>query len=441
VPIVLTYEDLNNEFYTGWQDYFEMSQNSIRTNFYDTTTSTLRSYVSFQPILDGANKSLADFSSFGKPLTSGIIDPAASNIDWEQTAFETTSGTIIYPPTKTFTTNNSIDFEKYALVYHLDFKSSGIFHNPVRFKELQLASQVLERTDFTSVGSRFGIPVYYYSRRGIYFDLKGKNPISTYKKSTPYLYLDRGSGWKIQGEFDSTVDRGIAIPVNLSRAEKTEVSSIQMWLRFADRDFPQDPVMIFSIDHNDGTYDFFIKADASEKRGYIFAVNRETAEIIDGIGYYLNGQSVYAPFLVKDEWAVLGLEFETLLDFSLRTGLINLNGPLTYNNISYNLATNIEKSETFETRIWSDMVDVGTWEDLQTELEVIDDSVPPYKWQQVKIISQSLEFSVDPKAIYEKYTGSNRIVVDDNSSGILIDPDRIKIYREVTWSENLKVPV
>ena len=441
VPVILTYEDLNNEFYTGWQDYFEMSQNSVRTNFYDTTTSTLRSYVSFQPILDGANRSLADFSSFAKPLTSGIIDPAASSLDWEQTAFETTSGTIIYPPVRTFSTNNTIDFEKYAIVYHLDFRSSGIFHNPIRFKELQLASQVLERTDFTSVGSRFGIPVYYYSRRGIYFDLKGKNPISTYKKSTPYLYLDRNSGWKIQGDFDSTVDRGIAIPVNLSRAEKTEVSSIQMWIRFADRDFPRDPIMIFSIDHNDGTYDFFIQADASEQRGYVFAVDRETQEVIDGIEYYLNGQSVYAPFLVKDEWAVLGLEFERLLDFSLRTGLINLNGPLTYNNVSYNLATNIEKNETFEARIWSDMIDVGTWEDLQTEIEVIDGSVPPFKWQQVKVISQNLEFTIDPKAIYEKYTGSNRIVVDDNSSGILIDPDRIRIYKDVTWSENLKVPV
>jgi hypothetical protein len=440
-PVILTYEDLNNEFYTGWENYEEMSQNSIRTNFYDTTSSTLRSYVSFQPIINGANRSLADFSSFAKPLTSGIIDPAASNLNWEQTAFETTSGTIIYPPARTFSTNNRIDFEKYAIVYHLDFKSAGILHNPIRFKELQLASQVLERTDFTSIGSKFGIPVYYYSKRGIYFDLKGKNPIATYKKSTPYLYLDRQSGWKIQGEFDNITDRGIAVPVNLSKAQKIEVSSVQMWVRFADRDFPQDPVMIFSIDHNDGIYDFFIQADASEQRGYVFAVNRETQEVIDEIQYYLNGQSVYAPFLVKDEWAVLGIQFEQLLNFSSRVGLINLNGPLTYNNISYNLATNIEKNEILETRRWSDILDVGVWGDLETDLEVIDGSDPPFKWQQVKIINQSIEFTIDPKAIYEKYTGSNRIVVDDNSSGILIDPDRIKIYRDVTWSENLKVPV
>jgi hypothetical protein len=515
-PVILTYEDLNNEFYTGWDNYEEMSQNAIRTSFYDTKGSTLRSYVSFQPILNGANKSLADFESFAKPLTSGIIDPAATSLDWEKTAFETTSGTVIYPPVRTFSSNKSIDFEKYALVYHLDFKSDGIFHNPVRFRELQLASQVLERTDFTPVGSRFGIPVYYYLKRGLYFDLKGKNPISTYKKSTPYLYLDRNSGWKIQGEFDSETDRGIAIPVNLSQADDVEVSSIQMWVRFSDRDFPLDPVMIFSIDHNDGIYDFFIQSDASEKRGFIFAVDRDSAEIIDEIQYYINGQSVGVPLLVRDEWAVLGLEFGQLLNFSSGVGLINLNGPLTYNNVSYNLATNIEKSKLLETRAWADMpkltvnnitgiqtsvvnnisyvtystnsgtftqgqkvsvvgvsppqfnfanlaitstsgnsftvastatgsygnggtVESGSWSKVRTSF-----AIPPRTtsaWQQVKAINESITFDIDPKAIYEKYTGSNRIVIDDNSSGIFIDPERIKIFKDVSWSENLKVPV
>ena len=439
VPEILTYADLNNQFYTGWENYLEMSQNSVRTNFYETRESSLRSYISFQPIASGANRSLSDFHSFAKPLVSGILDPAAFNLDWQQTAFETTSGTIIYPPTKTATTNKNINFEDYALVYHLDFKSEGILHQPIRFKELQLASKVLERTDFTSVGSRFGIPVYYYTRRGLYFDLKGKNPIATYKKSTPYLYLDRESGWKIKGEFDVLTDRGLAIPVNLSRAEKTEVSSVQMWIRFSERDFPLDPVMVFSIDHNNGTYDFFIQADSSKNRGFIFAVNRATSEIINDIGYYLNGQSVFKPFLVKEEWAVLGLEFNELLDFSLRTGLINLNGPLTYNNISYNLATNIEKSESLETRLWSTLPE--TWGGLLDELDVTDGSVPPYRWQQVYIISQSKTFIVDPKAIYEKYTGSNRSIVDDNSSGILVDPDRIRVFKDISWSEKLKVPV
>jgi len=512
-PVILTYADLNNQFYTGWQNYEEMSQNSVRTVFYDTDNSVLRSYISFQPIRSGANKNLTDFDIYAKPLTAGIIDPATFDLDWQNTAFETTSGTIIYPPKTVYGTNRRVKFDDYAIVYHLDFKSDGIFHHPVKFKELQLASQVLERTDFTPVGSRFGIPVYYYTKLGLYYDLKAKNPIATYKKSTPYLYLDRQSGWKIRGEFNSLVDRGIAIPINLSRADKTEVSSVQMWIRFADKDFPPDPVMVFSIEHNGGTYDFFVQADSSGKRGFIFGVNRESTEVLDEIGYYLNGQKVFRPFLVQEEWAVLGLEFSELLNFSSRTGRISLNGPLTYNNISYNLATNIEKDEALQTRAWADMlrvhvggvtaisatgtevtytttntfiegeivtisgvvpsqfdvtnatvisasgntftiastatgsyvsggiVESGKWEDLLTDLVVLDDSQPPYRWQQVKIISQSRKFSIDPKAIYEKYTGSNRVVLDDESRGILVDPDKLRLYRDISWSDKLIVPV
>jgi hypothetical protein len=449
-PVILTYEDLNNEFYTGWENYFEMSQNSVRTSFYETRKSSLRSYISFQKVSDGSNRSLADFNSFAKPLTSGIIDPAAFNLDWEQTAFETTNGVVIYPPTKT-SSNRDIDFEDYSIVYHLDFKSEGILHQPIRFKELQLASKVLERTRFTSVGSKFGVPVYYYTKRGIYFDLKGKNPISTYKKSAPYLYLDRNSGWKIRGDFDTRTDRGLAIPVNLSLAPNVEVSSIQMWLRFSEREFPLDPVTVFSIDHNDGVFDFYIQSDGSDKRGYIFAVNRETSEVIDGIEYYVNGQSVFKPFLVQDEWIVLGIEFNQLLDFSStpslsKVGLINLNGPLTYNNISYNLATNIEKSETLETRIWSSLP--STWAGyingplVPTPLP-INGVLPtaPFDWQQIYLVDEKKTFIINPTAIYQNYTGSNRTVIDDNSSGILIDPDRIRVFSDISWSENLKIPV
>jgi hypothetical protein len=552
IPTILTYADLNNAFYTKWENYLEMSQNSIKTSFFDTTTSQLRSFISFQYIADGANNNLVNFENYAKPLTSGIIDPDASILDWRNTAYEVTTGTLIYPP-KTTTRQTSgvtsrvpLDFNDVAIVYHLDFKSEGILHQRIRFKELQLASHVLERTDFTPVGSRFGVPVYYYSKSGVYYDLKAKNPISTYKKSTPYLYLNRQSGWKLRGEFNTTTDRGLAIPVNLSRAEKQEVSSIQMWVRFADRDFPEDPIMIFSVEHNGGTYDFYIQADSSLQRGSIFGVDRDSLEIIDTIGYYVNGQSVFKPFISKDEWAVLGLEFLELLDFSNRSGRISLNGPLTYNNVSYNLATNIEKDETLETRVWTEIYDTeraaailsvtrngnevtyktdklwvakqipkrelidvegkptwvlvdppefeevgdvvnitgaspaaynlsnarvvsvdevnmtftvisptvisqayvsggqvtsSSWRSIQDSLEVINDDLPPYTWNTVKVISQSRVFSIDPKAIYEKYTGSNRIIVDDESSGILVRPERFKVYSEISWSETTKLAV
>ena len=510
-PVILTYEDLNNAFYTGWEDYEDMSNNTIKTNFYNTDESVLRSYISFQRIVDGANRNLIQFDNYYRPLTSGVLDPANIDLDWQNTAYEVTTGTIVYPPTET-QTGSPVRFDDYAIVYHLDFKSDGILHHPVRFRELQLASQVFERTDFTPVGSRFGIPVYYYSRSGLYFDLKAKNPVTTYKRSTPYLYLNRQSGWKLRGEFNSLTDRGLAIPVNLSRAETTEVSSIQMWVRFAEKEFPADPIMVFSIDHNDGIYDFFIQADSSTQRGFIFAVDRESSEVIDTLNYYVNGQPVNTPFLINEEWVVLGIEFPDLLDFSDRSGRLNLNGPLMYNNISYNLATNIEKNESIETRTWASMLSIhvggvtditstgtqvtyqttntfiegelvtisevipsqynvvnavvisssgtsftiastatgeyvsggtvksGKWEDLQTDLVVEDDSQPPYNWQNVKIISQSRIFTIDPKAIYEKYTGSNRIIIDDESAGILVNPEKFRAYKEISWVDNIKVP-
>jgi hypothetical protein len=511
VPNILTYENLNNDFYTGWENYEDMSNNTVRTSFYETGSSVLRSFVSFQNIVSGANNSLLDFKNYYKPLTSGLVDPAAIDLDWENTAYEVTTGTIIYPPAKT-QAGRRVDFNDYALVYHLDFRSDGILHHPVTLRELQLASHVLERTDFTPVGSRFGIPVFYYSRSGLYFDLKAKNPIATYKKSTPYLYLNRQSGWKIRGEFSDTTDRGLVIPVNLPQADETEVSSLQLWIRFSEKEFPADPIMIFSIDHNDGIYDFYIQADSSGQRGFVFGVDRESSEILFDLNYYVNGQSVDKPFLVNEEWVVLGIEFPDLLDFSNRTGRVSLNGPLTYNNVSYNLATNIEKDENLETRSWVDMlslnvggitdvsatgseitytttgeftvgetvsiVDVvpsqfnianavvvsatdgsftiagsatgpyvsggvatsGTWIDLQDKLPVDQDTVPPYTWQSVKVISQSRIFNINPKAIYEKYTGSDRIVIDDESSGILIDPDRLRMYKELSWSTNTKIP-
>jgi hypothetical protein len=520
-PVLLSYSDLNNDFYTGWRNYQEMSDNSVRTNFYETKDSNLRSYISFQKIKDGANRSLADFHSFAKPLTSGIIDPSEVSLDWEQTAFETTTGTLIYPPTKKYTTKRNINFQDYAIVYHLDFKSEGILHQPIRFKELQLASQVYESTNFTPIGSRFGVPVYYYSKSGIYFDFKAKNPISTYKKSTPYLYLDRHSGWKLKGKFEPTVDRGIAIPVNLAGADDIEVSSMQLWIRFAEEEFPEEAIMIFSIEHNEGIYDFFIQSDGSRKRGFIFAVDRETTEVIETIEYYVNGESVNRPYLNQKEWSMLGLQFGKLLNFSNQTGLINLNGPLIYNNVSYNLATNIEKNKTIETRTWLDMlktknaqitnavidgdeviytaenslqvgdfaiisgivpgefnnvgvrvksrtptsfvveknesltdqtyesggiVEFGDWEDLPIVFKTLATRNTPEKpgtWDKARVIVENLVFSVDPKAIYERYTGSNRIVVEDSisKSGLLVDPERIRVYKDVSWLDRLKVPV
>jgi hypothetical protein len=360
-PVVLLYRDLNNKFFTKWENYQDMKEDSVKTIFFNTENATLRSYISFQQLTDGANKNLIDFEEKAKPLANEVLDPDTSSLDWTKTAYEITTGSIIYPPKTVRRIVNDvqedqpINFKNLAIVYHLDFKSEGIIHQPIKIKELQLASQVLERTRLTPVGSKFGVPVFYYNRPGFYFNLKAKNPIATYKKSTPHLYLNRQSGWKLRGNFDINTNRGLAMPINRSAAQNTEVSSVQLWVRFSEKEFPGERVKIFSITHNFGVYDFYMQGDPSLLRAEVFGVEKETGQLLTSLSYFVNGKKMIKPYIVKEEWAVLSVEFPDLLNFSGKAGILNLNGPLTYNNMSYNLATNLERNVSIEERAWKDL--------------------------------------------------------------------------------------
>jgi hypothetical protein len=525
-PQVLFYRDLNNKFFTKWDNYEDMSEDSVKTIFFNTEKSTVRSYISFQQLSDGANKNLVDFEEIAKPLANEVVDPDGRSFDWQDTAYEITTGSIIYPPKTVRRIINNIErerpisFENLAIVYHVEFKSEGILHQPIKIKELQLASQVFERTRLTPVGSKFGVPVFYYSKPGFYFDLKGKNPIATYKKSTPHLYLNRQSGWKLRGDFDLNTDRGLAMPINQSAALATEVSSVQLWVRFSEREFPGERVKIFSISHNDGVFDFYVQGDNSLLRGEIFGIDKQTGQPLENLNYFINGRKMVKPYIVKEEWSVVSVEFPNLLNFSGRSGFFNLNGPLTYNNVSYNLSTNLEKNESIEARLWNELLSVrranvvtavsadgettyttnkkfeigqkvtisgaspseyntapgapatiidvdhgpttstftiektvsvaflaggvaqaSAWEYAETDLVVTDNSLSPFTWKQVRVLSQSRSFNINPETIYSKYTGSDRIIIDDETNGLLVQPEQFTLYSEVVWRESTKIPV
>ena len=463
-PIQLDYSILDNSFYSGWEDYEDMSQDSNKYYFYTTQNSAVRSYISFQKISDGANKNLVDFTYKTTPRLLGVVNPETivevdelGNVlptEWENTAYEVVDGMVLYPP-KTDINDNSVDFNDLAVVYHLDFNSQGILHHPVTFRELQLASQVLERSRFTQLGTRFGVPVFPYSRSGIYYNFKGINPISTYKGSTPYLYLNRHSGWRLRGNFSPFVDRGISVPINQQLGLDVEVSAIQMWIRYADIVLPTQEVPIFSIDHKDGIYDFYIKSDESTQRGYIFARDRETEAIIDTVKYYINGKSVDTPYIINEQWSVLGVAFSELLQFDSYTGRLNLNGPMTYNNVSYYLASNLEQNQNVQVRSWGQVKDDSITgklvNDSGSPTTIFGWSVWKYNtsidpanfltWQNVSIAAVIDVYSIDPGEIYDKYVGTSRIVVDDNVDGVLVDPEQLKIFSGINWSTTTSTPV
>jgi hypothetical protein len=313
------------------------------------------------------------------------------------------------------------------------------------------------------------------------------------------------------------------MPINQSAALATEVSSVQLWVRFSEREFPGERVKIFSISHNNGVYDFYMQGDNSLLRGEIFGIDKQTGQPLENLNYFINGRKMVKPYIVKEEWSVVSVEFPELLNFSGRSGFLNLNGPLTYNNVSYNLSTNLEKNESIEARLWDELLSVrkanivtavsvdgettyttnkrfevdqevtisgaspndyntapGTpaiitavnhgpttstftidktvsvpflaggiaeasaWEYVKTDLEVInntDPNTPPYTWKQARVFSESRSFNINPETIYSKYTGSDRIIIDDETNGLLVQPEQFTLYSEVVWRESTKIPV
>jgi hypothetical protein len=188
------------------------------------------------------------------------------------------------------------------------------------------------------------------------------------------------------------------------------------------------------MDHKNGIYDFYIKSDESTQRGYIYARNRATDGIVESIEYYVNGKAVDTIYIVNEEWAVLGIAFTELLSFDQYTGRLNLNGPLTYNNISYYLATNLEQNQRIEVRSWGEVKNDGisrTWDYWENAFD----------WGEVKIISTINVYSIDPGDIYEKYVGTNRVIIDDNVDGLLVNPDSLRVYSDVGWTTSTQIAV
>jgi hypothetical protein len=83
----------------------------------------------------------------------------------------------------------------------------------------------------------------------------------------------------------------------------------------------------------------------------------------------------------------------------------------------------------------------SAWEYVDTDLNVTDNSEPPFKWKQVRVLSESRSFNINPETIYSKYTGSDRIIIDDESNGILVKPEQFTLYNQVIWRESTKIPV
>jgi hypothetical protein len=425
-PVQQTYLQLDNNNYTGWDNYQDMNEKSDAYRKYDISESEVKSYVTMQYILDGSNLLQNNFTTINTVDENKVID-FSKHPGWATHKFEILDNSIIYPP-------SNVDFNDLAIVYRLEFNTRNTLNRPISIKKLQVASQSLDHNKFNKIGTKFGAPLYPYTRSGIYYDFKTKNPFAISKTSSPYLYATQSSGIEIRNEYETDVDKGISLPVNTGKSSSFQIAALQFWMRSNKTKFPAVRQKIFEIQYLSDTIEFFVQANSENgDRAKIFGISKKTNLPFTSLTYYINGNFVREPVISRKEWVVVGMSFENNISFDGMLGSINIIGPYMFNNISYYQATNLQLAQSRTLRSWSKVKTVTPvdkdWEDWLS-----------YTWNQILVLGTSNLYGTNPADIYKTYIGTNKIIVDDNA-GISINPDTIKMYQDATWQSFIVTPV
>jgi hypothetical protein len=322
-----------------------------------------------------------------------------------------------------------VDFSELAVVTHLEFNLSSTISNRVNIKSLQIASQALNQSEASAIGTRFGTKLYPYKKNGFYYNYKDKNPFTIYKGSSPYLYLTKDSGISLRGQVDPLVNRGISVPINRSLDENYKMIAMQVALRYDKDFFPYTAIPILEIESKDSTVVFYMVAtDPSGQRARIYATDTRTGSIYSDTTFYLNGKVVRDPVITIKEWAFLGMAFPQTLDFKRTQGSINLHPPLTFNTISYYLSTSLQETQKITTRPWIRVLGIDpdelNWQFWESN----------YLWRGVLVLATGSFYGITPEEIFKNYTGTNKIIIDGDQA-LSLENYEYNFYKDVVWQQ------
>lgn len=410
------------QFNIGYPYINNISQNSE----YNTQTTSVKTYVTFQYLSNGSNAKYSYFINTETP-NNGVIVPESN---WLTTKYEVVDGTIIYPPV-------GVAFEDLSITTHIEFMVSGILKSPLEIRNLQFASQSLDSSGANKIGTKFGIDIYPYVKFGYYFDYKSRNPLKIYRGKAPYLYLTNNSGIELVGDFSSS-SRGISIPINTKLNPEYSISAVQAFAKFSGTEFSQDAVEVFDFNSKNRKVKIFMQAnDSLGIRAALYAIDYSAGQEPRKTGFYLNGILVKEPVININEWFALGINFSSFLNFDSYSGAIRITGPLMVNNLSYYKVSNID---SFGYR--RDPITGIFYKD--SDLPFVRDNqalvVPDFGQSEPHFKTNPISFVPNAKNTYKIYTGTQNIVIDD-SSGISVQDYQYSIYKELLWQRQVTKPV
>jgi hypothetical protein len=428
-PILRTYSALANQSVTGYENYEDLKNNNrIVEYFLDTEKSSLKAFITFQLLSEGANEPIQNFPNL-KPASEVIYaekeNTTSSPFKSYLTKFEFADKVVVYPP-------KTIDFNDIAMVIHIDIKQDGILSNPIRIKDMSISSKVLSQYDFNAIGTESGISLYPYVKDGLYYDYKEKNPVVISKNRYPYLYLTQNSGIRLLDQQSLRKDYGVAFPINTERSGFSRIGAVQLWMKYDLASFPTIDYPIFEIESLNKTIEFILKKDPSGKRATIFPRDKKTKIIQSAPIFYQNGIRVKNPVIKINEWNSLGVLFEDPLVFDNYIGYINIFRGATFNNVSHYNYAGLNETTDLIARTWGQVFDDewpngedrNVWNDwlYQDENQIDFES-----WLSLYVVDSIQKVALTPEDIYRSFTGTNNIVVDDGSS-LGIDANSISVF-------------
>ena len=435
-PVSSTYGTLKVSAYST--SYLSLKKKNNTGATVDVSASSLQSYITFQPLVDGANAPISTFPYVKNLTESAVIYADDQNtVSMPEKVYDTKflfrDNMVIYPPKVN-------DFRNYAAVIHLQVTQRSILKSPLKIKSFEISANNLNYNSATLpnnqknyIGTKWGNKAYIVSEKSSGNDYKEKNPILIHKTSTPYLYNTKKSGIKVINESISdtvqSIQNEVFIPINENASYDYKVGALQIMVNPSFISGTGN-IKMFEVKHKDGTHMYTISKDEEKAVLKVYSGTSGTTPV-SGINFYQNGRYVKNPSLKNNEWTCIGISLPNEIDFgSYAEGGIKLFGGFTFNNISYYLSSGLGLKSELTVRTWQNVFTADGATPSGTTWAYWNGNT----WQYVYITGQATSYITTPSEIYQAYVGTNSSIIDDNG-GMLLKQSQAEILTGVSWQD------